>query len=209
MGFAVTASAPRDAVMRKHGLQAGQLLVLTKPLGTGVLLAGEMRGAAKGVWVAGALQSMLLSNRQAGLLLKAAGAAACTDVTGFGLAGHLAEMLRPSGLGAELWLDQLPLLAGAAECVAKGIFSSLYPENVRLRHAVGCRADAQRHPSFPLLFDPQTAGGLLAGLEAGQLEACLAQLQAAGYTAAVVGRVVSLDAEDFPIAVLPARPAAC
>jgi selenide,water dikinase len=85
------------------------------------------------------------------------GATACTDLTGFGLLGHLVEMTKPSGVDAELVLSALPVLPGAEECVAKGISSSLAPANVRLRRALRNQEAFVNHPRYPLLFDPQTA----------------------------------------------------
>ena len=209
LGFAVNGLGDPETLLRKGGMTPGEALVLTKPLGTGTLFAADMRHRAKGRWVAGALDSMVLSNRRAAEILHAHGATACTDVTGFGLLGHLVEMTRPSRVDAELWLDSLPLLEGAQETVDRGIFSSLQPENVRLRRAV---RDAERmaaDPRYPLLFDPQTAGGLLASLPAAVADECVAALRSAGYgEAAVIGRVRPLSGADGPIEVIPAgRPA--
>ena len=99
-----------------------------------------------------------------------AGAHACTDVTGFGLAGHLAEMIRATGHGDEvsvdLSLDSLPVLSGAADLFTTGFASSLQPENLRARHLIDGLDGAVGHPHLPLLFDPQTAGGLLAAVPA-------------------------------------------
>lgn len=88
-------------------------------------------------------------------------------------------------------MDAVPLLSGALELVGRGIFSSLQPANLRLKRSVANEAQALGHPTYPLLFDPQTAGGLLAGVPAAQADACIAALREAGYqSAAVVGEVV-------------------
>jgi len=101
------------------------------------------------------------------------------------------EMTRPSGVDAEIDLAALPLLPGAEECVAAGIVSSLQPANVRLRRAVRNQGDHVRHPRYPLLFDPQTAGGMLASLPSDRAPVCLARLHQLGYAkAAVIGRVL-------------------
>ena len=106
-------------------------------------------------------------------------------------------MTRPSGVDAELRLSALPLLDGAEATVAAGILSSLQPSNVRLRRAIRDQAGWRDHPRYGLLFDPQTAGGLLAGVPADRAEACLADLKALGYAeAAIIGRVVAAD-EDI------------
>lgn len=194
LGFAINGLIDEDLgqVMRKGGMLPGDMLVLTKPIGTGTLFAAHARGVARGRWVQAALQSMLVSNQRGAEVLHQFGATACTDLTGFGLLGHLVEMTRPSGVDARIDLAALPLLDGALECVAQGIVSSLQPSNVRLRRAI-CNQDAfARHPRYPLLFDPQTAGGLLASLPAVHAVSCVAALRAAGYThAAVIGAVLA------------------
>ncbi len=192
LGFAINGliDEKMDGVMRKGGMQAGDALLLTKPIGTGTLMAAHARHAAKGRWVDAALQSMRQSNQGAAQVLRAHGATACTDVTGFGLMGHLLEMTRPSGVDAELSLGALPLLDGALECVGAGIVSSLQASNGRLRSAVR-NADAFAGDArVDLLFDPQTAGGLLASVPAAQAQACVDALKAAGYAhTAIIGRI--------------------
>lgn len=191
LGFSVNGLAERGRLLRKEGMRAGDVLVLTKALGTGTLFAADMRLKAKGRWIEGALESMLQSNREGAACLMRHGARACTDVTGFGLLGHLVEMTRPSGVDVELTLSSIPVLDGALETVRAGIFSSLQPENVRLRRAIRDADKAARHELYPLIFDPQTAGGLLASVPHDRAEACLAELKRAGYErAAIIGRVL-------------------
>ena len=194
LGFAINGLVDEDgaSVMRKSGMRPGDALILTKPIGTGTLFAAHARLAARGRWIDAALVSMCQSNRLAAQCLRAHGATACTDLTGFGLLGHLVEMTRPSGVDAELNLAALPVLEGAEETSAAGIVSSLQPANVRLRRALRNQQDAVRHPRYPLIFDPQTAGGLLASIPADRVEACLGALHASGYRhAAVIGRVLN------------------
>ncbi|MCM2306724.1 MAG: selenide, water dikinase SelD [Sulfuritalea sp.] len=193
LGFAINGlvDASLAGVLTKGGMQPGDALILTKPIGTGTLFAAHARLKARGRWIDTALESMQVSNRAALPVLLAHGATACTDLTGFGLLGHLVEMTRPSGVDAELDLAALPLLDGAAECVAAGVLSSLQPANLRLRRALANQEEALAHPNYPLLFDPQTAGGLLASVPADKAEACLAALRAAGYPRATrIGRVL-------------------
>ena len=143
---------------------------------------------------------MLQSNHAAALCLREHEASACTDVTGFGLLGHLIEMTRAAGVDAVLDMTAVPLLDGAADTVAAGILSSLQPQNLRLRRAVRDLERAARHQHYPLLFDPQTAGGLLAGIPAGRAEACVARLRALGYErAAVIGHVEARGEAAEPI----------
>ena len=192
LGFAINGliDEKMDGLMRKGGMQPGDVLLLTKPIGTGTLFAAHARHAAKGRWIDAALQSMVQSNQLGAQVLRTHGATACTDLTGFGLLGHLVEMTRPSGVDAELQMSTLPLLDGAVECVKAGIVSSLQPANVRLRRALRNADEFIHDPRYPLLFDPQTAGGLLASVPAAQAQACVQALQAAGYVhTAIIGRI--------------------
>jgi len=197
LGFAVNGLVDDNlrTVLRKGGMRPGDALILTKPMGTGTLLAACPQAAQlpwfRGRWVTEALGHMVQSSQAGARILSAHGATACTDVTGFGLLGHLVEMTQPSGVDAELWLSALPVLPGAEDCVAAGIRSSLAPANVRLRRALQNPQAFVNHPRYPLLFDPQTAGGLLASVPPAQAQACVAELKAAGYAhTAVIGRVL-------------------
>jgi selenide,water dikinase len=130
------------------------------------------------------------------------GARACTDVTGFGLLGHLHEMLMASGADAVLALDDVPLLDGAREVTRLGIASSLTPENLRLRRAVEADHAVAAQPAFSLLFDPQTAGGLLAAVPPASAAAVLHDLRTAGYAgAAIIGRATAMR-EDRPTVIV-------
>jgi len=191
LGFAINGLVPRADALRKGGLRPGDALVLTKPIGTGTLLAADMRGKAKARWVMAAIAHMIQSNGRAADILRRHGVHAATDVTGFGLIGHLVEMVRASNVDVTVAVDRVPLLDGARETVALGIFSSLQPQNVRLRRAVRELETVAKHPRYPLLFDPQTAGGLLAAVPLGAAERCVAELRAAGYAGADVVGLVS------------------
>lgn len=103
--------------LAKGGMQSGQSIVLTKPIGTGTIFAADMRGLAQGGWVVAALDSMCQSNKDAALILRDHGATSCTDVTGFGLLGHLVEMAQASKARVELNLDAVPTLAGEGVCL--------------------------------------------------------------------------------------------
>ena len=196
LGFAVVgAAASVDELMRKGGMREGDVLILTKPIGTGVLFAADMRGQAEGLWIQAALESMQKSSRSAACILQQHGATSCTDVTGFGLLGHLIEMAKASdNVSVELVMENVPILDGAVDCVRNGIFSSLQPQNVRLGRAVrmGHGAEGKRQsPLYPLLYDPQTAGGLLASVPSSSARTCIAKLQEAGYTrASNIGKVL-------------------
>ena len=199
MGLAVSGVVERDGVLRKGGLRAGDRLILTRPIGAGVLFAAAMRGLASAHALDAALEIMQRSHGETVAILRAQGAGAATDVTGFGLAGHLLEMLEAADLAAEIDLAATPLYTQALALAEAGVASTLLPENLKL---AGDLADASgRAPSrtaLTLLFDPQTAGPLLAGLPAAQAEACLAALRAAGAPAALIGTVRSRENQTAP-----------
>ena len=190
LGFTVTGLIEPDRALRKAAMRAGDILVLTKPLGTGTLLAADMRGRLRGRWLQAAVESMLLSCRTAGAVFLTRGAHACTDITGFGLAGHLLEMLGDAPLDALIDLDALPVLPGALETVEAGILSTLQPKNERFAAQVDASADDRGRGEYALLFDPQTAGGLLAGVPRDSVQECVTALKASGYPdAAVIGGI--------------------
>ena len=133
---------------------------------------------------------LLQSNAEAAKVLASHGAQACTDVTGFGLLGHLYELCSASQVRCKVRMGAVPLLPGAKECVEGGIFSSLQPANLRLKRGVSNEKAALSHPAYPLLFDPQTSGGLLAAVPKAKADACVAALRKAGYEAtSIVGEV--------------------
>lgn len=199
-GLTVNGLVDQQSVWRKTGLRSGDKLILTKAIGTGTLFAADMRYQAKGRWVEHAIASMLLSNQQAAACFKKFDVSACTDVTGFGLLGHLVEMTKASQVDATVILPQVPVLNGALETARSGILSSLQPQNLRLRRAVRNMQDASQHNHYPLLFDPQTAGGLLAGIAAKDADRCIDSLQQCGYHAAsIIGEIKEIDSHDAPI----------
>jgi selenide,water dikinase len=202
LGFAVNGLVMATDALRKSGLRPGDALILNKPVGTGTLLAADMRGKAKARWVMAAIAHMIQSNGRAAEILRRHGVHAATDVTGFGLLGHLVEMVRASDVDVTIAIDRVPVLEGARETVARGIFSSLQPQNVRLRRAIREVETVARHPRYPLLFDPQTAGGLLAAVPLHEALPCVAALRAAGYAdAEVIGLVSERSGALEPIAV--------
>ena len=193
LGFAINGLIDEDlaGVTRKGGMRPGDVLILTKPIGTGTLFAALPLLKVRGRWIDAALDSMCVSNARGAKILTEFGATSCTDLTGFGLLGHLVEMTRPSGVDAELDLSALPVLEGAEETAAAGILSSLQPANVRLRRALRNQAEMVDHPRYRLIFDPQTAGGLLASVPRDRAQDCVAALRKAGYVhTTTIGRVL-------------------
>lgn len=178
-------------LLKKAGMQPGQLLILTKPLGTGTLFAADMRFLAKNRWIDGAIESMLLSSQAAAICLRQHGVTACTDVTGFGLLGHLMEMVKASNVDVELNLEAIPVLEGARETMQKGVFSSMHSDNLQFSRCIDNLEPASNHVNYPILFDPQTSGGLLGAIPTDRANSCIAKLQALGYgEAQIIGRVI-------------------
>ncbi len=197
VGFAVWGLATSaDALIRLGGLAPGDQLILTKPLGTGVVLQADMRGLARGEWVEAAGASMLRSNAHAARAAGPLRPSAATDVTGFGLAGHLGQMLRASKTSAVLDLDAISALPGAVSLLARGVRSTAHPENAKARRAMLIESDAARRPALDLLFDPQTSGGLLLGVPADRGHAMLRAVREAGDGAATVIGLVAPPRPD-------------
>ncbi len=189
----------------KGPLRPGDALLLSRSLGSGVLFAAAMAGAAAPAWLEALLEAMQHSQAPLVPLLATHGCRACTDITGFGLLGHLGEMLDASGAGVAVELEAaaIPAYGGALELLERGYASTLAPANGAalallegpVRLVGGCGAG--RTALAGLLIDPQTCGPLLAALPAAQAAAALAALRAAGFgAAAVIGRVVSRGAAD-------------
>jgi len=184
----------------KGPLAAGQVLLLTQPLGTGVLFAAAMTAAARARWIDSALVQMQRSQAELVPLLHQLGCRACTDITGFGLLGHLGEMLQasPAELAVQLEPDAVVALPGALELLAQGQASSLAPANARALALLESRVRPDRALSASeqqLLIDPQTCGPLLAALPAEQGEAAVVAMGQAGFGQAVlIGRVIDIGA---------------
>ena len=151
-----------------------------------------MRGLTRAAWLTATVGSMRRSNAAAARVLREHGVTACTDVTGFGLAGHLGEMTRASGVAATIWRDAVPALPGALELAAQGVESTLAPENALVV------PNLSTEPRERILIDPQTSGGLLGGVPPARAAACMRALLAAGMNAAIVG-VVEATSPDAPM----------
>ena len=189
-GLSVNGTIDHDKLLTKGNLTTGQVLILTKPLGTGTLLAANMHSQAEGQWIDQALEQMLISNKNASHIFNQFQATACTDITGFGLLGHLLEMLNAANISASINLETLPVLEGAVECASLGWLSSLHPDNLRAKQFLVSDNNHHKHPHYPLLFDPQTAGGLLAAIAVENADACLQALQKSDCPQAmIIGRV--------------------
>lgn len=160
-GLSVVGEVDPAAIVRNTGAQPGDVLVLTKPIGTGIIATALKNDRASAEWIAAAVASMTTLNREASAAMVRAGVHAATDVTGFGLLGHLAEMMRTGGVSARIRAAAVPLLPGAAELVQAGQI----PGGTK-RNLTDAAAYTTWHADIPewqrlLLCDAQTSGGLL------------------------------------------------
>jgi selenide,water dikinase len=191
IGLTVTGNASATT-LTKADARVGDQLIVTKPLGTGVVLAAAMRGRTDVSSMAAAMRAMDQSNAEAVEILRRHQVHALTDVTGFGLVGHLGEMLRASGCGAVLHAERVPLLDGVLELIQQ-VRSSLQNANELALHDFELRGRAPIDPRVRALADPQTSGGMLAAVPKDSADACVAACNAAGYVAAIVGEITAAD----------------
>ena len=181
--------ASAGVVSTKAAAQIGHGVILTKPLGTGVVLAGDMRGQVESTLSSACMASMDQSNWPSIEVLVAHEVGALTDVTGFGLAGHLGEILRGAGCGVKLRLADIPMLPGVEALVRQGVASSLQKANALVLQDYKLVGIDAADPKLQLLVDPQTSGGMLATLPQHQIAACLDQLRGLGYQATQIGEI--------------------
>jgi len=189
-GFAVTGLIDPERMMTNAGAQVGDVLVLTKPLGTGMTAFAAQIGRATPAALEATAASMTALNKTAAELMVTCGAHACTDVTGFGLIGHLSEMGRLSGVDVEIVWDDLPLFPGVIDCVADEIIPGGIERN--RDSSAGCvtMGDGTQPGMLDVCLDPQTSGGLLIALPGAEADALVRKLHQAGITeAAVIGSV--------------------
>ena len=193
-GLVVIGEVHPDRALTNAGACAGDILVLTKPLGTGILSTALKRDALLEAGMAEAVRSMTTLNEGAARAALAVGVSAATDVTGFGLLGHLHRMLRASGVAAEIWADQVPLLPGAAGLTAAGFVSGGTSANMSYLSDVA-DIDPETDPDTAvLLHDAQTSGGLLIAVPPAAVDGLRDDLRARGTDAALVGAVQTGEA---------------
>jgi selenide,water dikinase len=183
-GLAVVGTVAPDRVLANDKAQAGDVLILTKPLGLGIITTAAKNGEDKLGAITEAIRVMTTLNRAAAEAIAEVGAHALTDVTGFGLLGHLRNMVTASQVGARVYLDRVPVLPAAWEYVRAGIAPGGTHANHRfLADCVGYAADLTKEEQL-LLCDAQTSGGLLAAVAPDRAEAVLAALRQGGVPAA-------------------------
>jgi len=193
-GYAVTGTIDPSRVVTNRGARPGDALLLTKPVGTGVVSTGIKFGKAGEDVTRASLETMLLSGREAARLMAEAGAHAATDVTGFALLGHAWEMARASGVTLEIDSSSVPTIPGALGLAAAGLLTSGDKSNRRYVGEDVALGAAVRPELASLLFDPQTAGGLLISVARERAGALLTSLRERYADAALIGRVVERGA---------------
>lgn len=194
-GLVAIGEAHPDKLLRVGAAREGDALVLTKPIGTGVLTTALKREMIEADAITAAVEVMTTLNAGAARAALAAGASAATDVTGFGLLGHLRNMLEASRVGATVWADRVPLLDGAIALVERGAVPGGTQRNLEaIRDSVRWDRDVPE-PLRVLLADAQTSGGLLIAISAAALPTLLERLESERTpAAAVIGRIEGRDA---------------
>jgi selenide,water dikinase len=198
-GYAVTGTIHPEQIITNRGALVGDVIILTKPIGTGVVSTGIKFGKADEATTKASLDTMLLAGREASELMQEFGAHAATDVTGFSLLGHAWEVTRASNVTIELDAQSIPTIPGALELAAAGLVTSGDKTN---RAYVGSEAqlgDAVSLELSRLLFDPQTAGGLLISIDAARADALIARLNQTYTRAARIGRVTERGAHSIVV----------
>lgn len=189
-GFAVTGLIEKKDLVTNAGAKPGDVLILTKPLGTGIVSLADQIGRASPESVEAMALSMGTLNKTAAEIMTEFGARACTDVTGFGLLGHLAQVAKESGVTVEIDTGALPLLPNVLEYAEAGMYSGANERNADYSADVTEYEDGIPEHVKAILYDAQTSGGLLIFFPADKAAAALAKMHKAGVTlAAVIGRV--------------------
>ena len=192
-GMAVVGEVHPDRMLTNAGLRAGQALILTKPLGIGVITTAQKRGVVDDDTMASAVASMTMTNKMAAAAAVAAGASGATDVTGFGLLGHAGRMAQESGVSLEIRVDQVPVLDGASALAADGVVPGGTGRNLAWVEEwldVGSGVDRLQ---LTILADAQTSGGLVFGVDPEVADDVVASLTEQGHVASVIGRAISGD----------------
>jgi selenide, water dikinase len=191
-GYAVTGLVHPKKVLANSGAQPGDGLVFTKALGTGVISTAIKKGKAEPSWIDAAVQSMTTLNKQAAEVIQQGDLRvhAMTDVTGFGLIGHARELALASDVSLRLHANRVPLLAGALECIRAGYIPGGLKNNRDFAECVVGYDDGVAEDLRAILFDPQTAGGLLISVAAEDSGRLTQALNVAGVSAVEIGEVL-------------------
>ena len=190
-GMAVVGEVHPNKMLTNAGLWAGQSLVLTKPLGIGIITTAQKRDVVDAATMQAAITSMTTTNAGGAAAAVAAGASGATDVTGFGLLGHAGRMAQESGVGLEIVVDDVPVIVGATALAADGVVPGGTGRNLAWIEEwldIGAGVDEL---DVTILADAQTSGGLVFGVDPDAADDVVAGLVADGHTAAVIGRAVN------------------
>ncbi len=190
VGYAVTGTIHPDRVLTNSGARVGDVLILTKPLGTGVISTGIKRGEAKPAWIEAATRAMTTLNRAAIDAAKDFEVHSATDITGFGMIGHVREMALGSGVSVKIDSASVPFLEGALDCVRAGFIPGGLKANLEFAECVVGYDDSVPEDVRTMLFDPQTAGGLLLSVAKNDAQNLLAKLQATKVPAVQIGEIL-------------------
>lgn len=200
-GLSVTGFIHPARVLTKKNLRPGDRLVLTKPIGTGIVNTAIKAGMAPAELTERVTRLMAALNREAAATMARFDVGACTDVTGFGLLGHLAEMVSGSGAGVRVFADRVPVIAEALEFAAMGLIPAGAYKNREFRESMITFADALDRSRQDVLFDPQTSGGLLICVSAGDAPEIVAALKDGGIgDAADIGEILAGPQEKIWVA---------
>ena len=191
-GYAVTGTIEKDKIITNDGIEAGDVFILTKPLGTGIVSFASQIGRASKAAMEAAAKSMATLNKTACELMVKYHAHAASDVTGFSLIGHLSEMTARSGVDVEITWDKLPWLPEALDYAAKGIYPGAIERNKEsCGHAI-IVGDNVSEAMADICFDAQTSGGMLIAVKADKADELLSELKQSGLdSAAKIGRAIS------------------
>jgi selenide,water dikinase len=191
-GYSVTGTIHPQRVLTNSGAHAGDKLIFTKAIGTGVISTAIKRGQAKEEWIVAATASMTMLNKRAAeaAVSSSAHIHAMTDVTGFGLIGHAREMALGSNVSLRLFASQVPLLEGALDCVRAGFIPGGLKANREFAECLVSYEVSVPEEVRTLLYDPQTAGGLLISVAASDADTLLSSLHKSGTKAFIVGEVL-------------------
>ena len=197
-GLSVTGTIHPGKVMTKSGARAGDKLILTKPLGTGIINTAAKGGVASEETIANVTRSMSALNRTASEVMQEIGCNACTDITGFGLLGHACEMIQSSEVGLKIRASSVPIFAEAVEFARMGMIPGGTYRNKVFRSRMVKVADGLPDYMLDILFDPQTSGGLFISVSTPKADILLSGLHKAGVLeAAIVGEVVAQPRETI------------
>jgi len=196
-GMAVVGEVHPDRLLTNAGLVAGQSLILTKPLGIGIITTAQKRNVVDDATIAAAIDSMSRTNAEAAARAVAAGATGATDVTGFGLLGHAGRMAQESEVSLRIDVGSVPVIDGARELAADGVVPGGTARNLAWILDTVEIGEGVTDLDVTILGDAQTSGGLLFGVDPSRAEGVVAELEASGHVAACIGTVTAGNGTMF------------